>query len=160
MWGGFEILRHRTGILCKSCQTILWLKQIHVSFKSRQNNSRWRFVAGKKILPVVKSTELDCTKPPGLTNNVLKKTQEIAFPRPQIFKNSLGMHAPRPSLFGASTFLPLVRTPSKFHATPLFYLKVMCINVYIQCSSLKFLRNGSVVPMQITWKQFMLYINS
>ena len=27
---GVEILRHRTGLLCKSCQTILWLKQIHV----------------------------------------------------------------------------------------------------------------------------------
>ena len=33
---GVEILRHRAGLLCKSCQTILWLKQIHVSFKSRQ----------------------------------------------------------------------------------------------------------------------------
>ena len=28
-----ELLRHRTDLLCKSCQTILWLKQIHVSFK-------------------------------------------------------------------------------------------------------------------------------
>ena len=26
---GVEILRHRTGLLCKSCQIILWLKQIH-----------------------------------------------------------------------------------------------------------------------------------
>ena len=33
---GVEILSHRTGRLCKSCQTILWLKQIYVSFKSRQ----------------------------------------------------------------------------------------------------------------------------
>ena len=33
---GVEILRQRTGLLCESCQTILWLKQIHVSFKSRQ----------------------------------------------------------------------------------------------------------------------------
>ena len=24
-----------TGLLCKSCQTVLWLKQIHVSFKRR-----------------------------------------------------------------------------------------------------------------------------
>ena len=28
MWGGVKV--------CKCCQTILWLKQIHVSFKSRQ----------------------------------------------------------------------------------------------------------------------------
>ena len=27
---GVEILRHRAGLLCKSCQTILWLKQIQV----------------------------------------------------------------------------------------------------------------------------------
>ena len=33
---GVEILRHRTGLLWKICQTILRLKQIHVSFKSRQ----------------------------------------------------------------------------------------------------------------------------
>ena len=33
---GVEILRRRTGLLCKSCQTILLLKQIHVSFRSRQ----------------------------------------------------------------------------------------------------------------------------
>ena len=33
---GVEILRHRTGLLCKRCQTILRLKQIHVSFKRRQ----------------------------------------------------------------------------------------------------------------------------
>ena len=29
--GGVEILRHKAGLLCKRCQTILWLKQIHVS---------------------------------------------------------------------------------------------------------------------------------
>ena len=29
-------LRHRTGLPSQSCQTILWLKQIQVSFKSRQ----------------------------------------------------------------------------------------------------------------------------
>ena len=44
--GGVDISRPRTGLLCKSyycyysysahCQTILWLKQIYVSFKSRQ----------------------------------------------------------------------------------------------------------------------------
>ena len=40
---GVEILRHRTGLsLCKSCQTILGLKQIHVSFKRRQKNTLWR----------------------------------------------------------------------------------------------------------------------
>ena len=33
---GVEILRHRTGFLYKSCQTVLRLKQIHVSFKRRQ----------------------------------------------------------------------------------------------------------------------------
>ena len=33
---GVEILRHRTGLLCKSCQTILWLKQIHVPSKEHQ----------------------------------------------------------------------------------------------------------------------------
>ena len=33
---GVKILRHRTGLLYKSCKTILWLKQIHVSFKHRQ----------------------------------------------------------------------------------------------------------------------------
>ena len=33
--GGIEILRRRAGLLCKSCQTILLLNQIHVSFKSR-----------------------------------------------------------------------------------------------------------------------------
>ena len=33
---GVKILRHRTGLLYKRCQTILWLKQIHVSFKHRQ----------------------------------------------------------------------------------------------------------------------------
>ena len=33
---GVKILRHRTGLLYKSCQTTLWLKQIHVSFKHRQ----------------------------------------------------------------------------------------------------------------------------
>ena len=38
---GVEILRHRTGLLCKSCQTILWLKQIHVSFKSRQKKKHF-----------------------------------------------------------------------------------------------------------------------
>ena len=32
---GVEILRKRNSLLCKSCQTVLWLKQIHVSFKSR-----------------------------------------------------------------------------------------------------------------------------
>ena len=31
MWGG----SYRTVLLCKSCQTVLWLKQIHVSFKRR-----------------------------------------------------------------------------------------------------------------------------
>ena len=39
---GVEILRHRTGLsLCKSCQTILGLKQIHVSFKRRQKKIRF-----------------------------------------------------------------------------------------------------------------------
>ena len=33
---GSEILTHRTCVLCKSCQIILWLKQIHVSLKRRQ----------------------------------------------------------------------------------------------------------------------------
>ena len=27
---------HRTGFLCKSCQTMLWFKQLHVPFKRRE----------------------------------------------------------------------------------------------------------------------------
>ena len=50
---GVEILRHRTGLLCKRCQTILRLKQIHVSFKRRQKkNTLWRFFFIDKMLPV------------------------------------------------------------------------------------------------------------
>ena len=49
---GVEILRHRTGLLCKSCQTILWLKKIHVSFKRSQKNTLWRFFVSNKMLPV------------------------------------------------------------------------------------------------------------
>ena len=51
-WGGVNFenaqyvrevgkLRHRTGLPCQSCQTILWLKQIQVSFKSRQKKIRF-----------------------------------------------------------------------------------------------------------------------
>ena len=36
MRGGVELLRHCTGLLCKSCQTILWFKQIHVSYAHTQ----------------------------------------------------------------------------------------------------------------------------
>ena len=35
MWGGWNF-KTQDCLLCKSCQTILWLKQIYVSFKSRQ----------------------------------------------------------------------------------------------------------------------------
>ena len=42
----------RTGLLCKSCQTILRLKQIHVSFKRRQKNTLWRFFVSNKMLSV------------------------------------------------------------------------------------------------------------
>ena len=52
MSGGVEILRHRTDLLCKSCQTILGLKQIHVSFKRRQKNALWRFFVSNKTLRV------------------------------------------------------------------------------------------------------------
>ena len=48
MWGWVEILRHRAGLLCKSCQTILWLKQIDVSFKSRQKKLLRRFFLNNK----------------------------------------------------------------------------------------------------------------
>ena len=40
---GVEILRHRTGLLCKRCQTVLRLKQIHVSFKRRQKKKKIHF---------------------------------------------------------------------------------------------------------------------
>ena len=50
---GVEILRHRTGLLCKRCQTILRSKQIHVSIKRRQKkNTLWRFFFIDKMLPV------------------------------------------------------------------------------------------------------------
>ena len=49
---GVEILRHWTSLLCKSCQTILWLKQMHVSFKSRQKHTLRRFFVSNKMLPV------------------------------------------------------------------------------------------------------------
>ena len=49
---GVEILRHRTGFLYKSCQTVLRLKQIHVSFKRRQKNALWRFFVTNKMLSV------------------------------------------------------------------------------------------------------------
>ena len=48
---GVKILRHRTGILQKSWQTILWLKQTHVFLKSRQTNSFRRFFVSNKMLP-------------------------------------------------------------------------------------------------------------
>ena len=48
---GVEVLRHRTGLLCKSCQTILWLRQIHVSFKSRQKIRFGGFLSATKCYP-------------------------------------------------------------------------------------------------------------
>ena len=39
-WDGVELLRHRTGLLCKSCQTILWFKQIHVNYVHTQAQER------------------------------------------------------------------------------------------------------------------------
>ena len=39
-WDGVELSRHRTGLLCKSCQTILWFKKIHVSYVHIQAQER------------------------------------------------------------------------------------------------------------------------
>ena len=50
---GIEILRHRTGLLLKSCQTmctgILRLKQINVSLKSRRKNFLQHFFVSNKM---------------------------------------------------------------------------------------------------------------
>ena len=51
--GNFENAQNvREVKIRKSCQTILWLKQIHVSFKSRQKNMLWQFFVSNKMLPV------------------------------------------------------------------------------------------------------------
>ena len=52
---GLEILRHRNGLPCKRCQTILWLKQIHISFESRQ---KIRFVGSLSETKCYPYTEL------------------------------------------------------------------------------------------------------
>ena len=50
MWGGgVEILRHSQE--WRSVWTILWLKQIHASFKSRQKNSLRGFLVSNIMLP-------------------------------------------------------------------------------------------------------------
>ena len=46
---GVEILRHRTGLLWKRCQTILRLKQIHVSCKSSKMLPLYLSLAQKPI---------------------------------------------------------------------------------------------------------------
>ena len=55
---GVEISRHGTVIPCKCCQTILWLKQIHVSFNIRIGGSlpATKFYLYRIIAPTV----LDC----------------------------------------------------------------------------------------------------
>ena len=55
--GGVEILRQRIGLLCKSCQAISWLKQIHVSFKSRRKKLPCRFLVSSKMLPISSSVQ-------------------------------------------------------------------------------------------------------
>ena len=46
------------------------------------------------------------------------QTQEIARPRPKLFKNFLGEHAPTPLSFECLKHVLPVRTPSKSYATP------------------------------------------
>ena len=47
-----EILTHRTGILCKSCQTYIIIEQFHVSLKIRQ----------KKIAPAAPCRKQNFTR--------------------------------------------------------------------------------------------------
>ena len=69
IWGGLK--RYRTGILCKSCQTILSLKQIHVSLKStdcKKIHSRGSLPEANFNYPyrIIEPTVLDCVKPLGV----------------------------------------------------------------------------------------------
>ena len=69
IWGGLK--RCRTGILCKSCQSILSLKQIHVSLKStdcKKIHSRGSLPEANFNYPyrIIEPTVLDCVKPLGL----------------------------------------------------------------------------------------------
>ena len=50
MWGGWNF-KTQDRLLCKICQTILWLKQIYVSFKSRQKISFGGSLSATKCYP-------------------------------------------------------------------------------------------------------------
>ena len=81
--GGVEILRHRTGLLCKSCQTILGLKQIHVSFKRRQKKMRFggSLSATKRYAYKARPRNLSAISPTrNVTYMMYTHTPESVFP--------------------------------------------------------------------------------
>ena len=71
--------RHWTSFLCKSCQTIISMREanppcVHVSFEGRQKKSRPRLYSYTIMDP---TTVVDCTKPRGLLPCIFVSSHHI-----------------------------------------------------------------------------------